>query len=151
MNAFLISELKDVIQEAFDGPSGNGSCFVDSRPNTGIFGTLNQLTAQEASHSINGTVMAAHADHIRYYLWVINEILEGRKPEKDWEESWEIKKVNEAQWEKIRGNLRKEYDAAMDHIESIETEEQYSWVLGDLAHSAYHLGALRQMLKVVKA
>ncbi|HET7658564.1 MAG TPA: hypothetical protein VFK37_09745, partial [Bacillales bacterium] len=125
MNSSLQSALKDVLQEAFDGTKTNGSCFVSSQPDTGIFGTLDGLSAERASTPVNGVTMAAHADHTRYYLWVINEMFAGKSPEKDWEESWKIGEVDEPRWREIRAHLKEEYERTLQNIETVETDEQY--------------------------
>ncbi|WP_077604370.1 hypothetical protein [Oceanobacillus sojae] len=152
MSDALRNAMETMIKETFEGPPGEGSMFTESRPNSGLFGSLNQLTANEASTAVNGTTIAAHADHTRFYLWGTNVILkDGKQPEMDWGESWKINLVDEKRWNQIQEELRHEYVTFLERLNTIEwSEPPTKEVLGSLAHSAYHLGAIRQMLKVIK-
>ena len=58
MSEMLKSSIKMLLKETFEGPGNDGSYYTDSRPNTGIFGTLDGLTAEDASRSINGRTRA---------------------------------------------------------------------------------------------
>ncbi|WP_099157738.1 hypothetical protein [Virgibacillus ndiopensis] len=150
MDHLLAIAVNECLNEAFEGPRGVGSMFTD--PNTAIFETLEQLSAEEASMSVHGATVAAHADHTRFYLWGTNEVLrKGKQPKMDWEESWRITSVNETQWDRIQNELRNEYLTLMKNIDSVDWNTQtINEALGSLAHSAYHLGAIRQMVKSVK-
>lgn len=152
MSEALRDAIKTMVKETFEGPSGEGSMFTESRPNSGLFGSLNQLSADEASVAVSGTTIAAHADHTRFYLWGTNIILkDGKQPEMDWEESWKIHFVDEERWKQIQEGLRHEYVTFWERIDTIEWNESLiKEALASLAHSAYHLGAIRQMLKAVK-
>ncbi|GEN88192.1 hypothetical protein MKY30_11925 [Oceanobacillus sp. FSL W8-0428] len=149
----LKNAIKTMVKETFEGPSGEGSMFTESRPNSGFFGTLEQLSANEASIAVNGSTIAAHADHTRFYLWGTNIILkDGKQPEMNWGESWQINLVDEKRWNQIQEGLRHEYVTFLERVDAIEWNESLSKeALASLAHSAYHLGAVRQMLKVIKS
>ncbi|MGE7589852.1 hypothetical protein [Peribacillus sp. NPDC101480] len=147
MSEMLKSSIKMLLKETFEGPGNDGSYYTDSRPNTGIFGTLDGLTAEDASRSINGSTIAAHSDHTRYYLWVIRTMISGTDFEKDWDESWTIAQVDEVKWAEIREGLHKEYVTLFKEIDTIDLGKWLTNVNATIAHSAYHLGALRQMLK----
>ncbi|WP_099156927.1 hypothetical protein [Virgibacillus ndiopensis] len=73
MSETLGTSIKTLLIETFEGPGQEGSYFTESKPNTGIFGTLDGLSSEDASHSKHGSTIAAHADHVRYYLWVIRK------------------------------------------------------------------------------
>ncbi|GGH78646.1 hypothetical protein JOD43_001546 [Pullulanibacillus pueri] len=154
MSETLKNSVKTMIKETFEGPPVplKGSWFVNSEPNSGIFGAIERMSCDEASTSIHGTTLAAHTDHVRYHLWGTNEILkEGKQPQMNWGMSWEIHSVDEKQWNTIQEGLRKEYLTLLEAIDAIKWNELLAnEVLSSLAHSAYHLGAIRQMLKVVK-
>ncbi|GAB6255267.1 MULTISPECIES: hypothetical protein [Peribacillus] len=150
MSETLKSSIKMLLKETFEGPGNDGSYYTDSRPNTGIFGTLDGLTAEDASRSINGSTIAAHSDHTRYYLWVIRTMISGTDFEKDWDASWTIAQVDEVKWAEIREGLHKEYVTLFKEIDTIDLGKWLTNVNATIAHSAYHLGALRQMLKVLK-
>ncbi|MCH1625317.1 hypothetical protein [Fredinandcohnia quinoae] len=153
MNDMLKKSFKVLLKETFDGPGGNGSWYTESKPGSGIFGTLERVSAEEASIPVQGTTLAAHVDHTRYYLWMVNTYMKGEKPDLDWSESWKISSVDEDTWSRFKANLQNEYTTLLENIHSLTSlDEQTSYgILGSLAHSAYHLGAIRQMTKTVKA
>lgn len=149
MDPSFVTSLKEVLQEAFDGPGSEGSYFTESKPGSGLFGTLNSLSPQQVSTSVHGATIAAHTDHIRYYLWVFNTMLAGKHPEKDWQASWKITSVDETRWREVLDELQKEYSTLLGNIDTMETSNYLDNVVGCIAHSSYHLGALRQMVKAV--
>ncbi|MFF2449619.1 hypothetical protein ACFVSW_21480 [Neobacillus sp. NPDC058068] len=148
----LRESFKVLLKETFDGPGGNGSWYTESKPGSGIFGTIEKVSAEEASILVQGTTIAAHIDHTRYYLWVANTCMKGDKPELDWSESWKISSVDESTWSRFKVELQNEYTTLLENINSLTTldEQTSNGILGALAHSAYHLGAIRQMTKTVK-
>lgn len=154
MNHPLEAGLKRMLQEAFDGPQKpvTVSWFTNTKPDSGIFGVLSQLSAADASKQIYGTTLAAHTDHVRYHMWGTNEWLyEGTFPTMDWNKSWEIQAVSEDDWHSIQEGLRNEYQRLLEKIDHIHwTEDLANELVGSLAHSAYHLGAIQQMLKCMK-
>ncbi|ETI69405.1 hypothetical protein [Neobacillus vireti] len=148
----LRESFKVLLKETFDGPGGNGSWYTESKPGSGIFGTLEKVSAEEASILVQGTTIAAHIDHTRYYLWVANAFMKGDKPELDWSESWKISTVDESTWSRFKVELQNVYTTLLENINSFTSfdEQTLNGILGALAHSAYHLGAIRQMTKTIK-
>ncbi|MFD1412857.1 hypothetical protein [Oceanobacillus jeddahense] len=110
------------------------------------------VSCEEASKSVHETTLAAHIDHISYHMWGTNEILKrGKQPEMNWGKSWDIQSVDEQQWNLIQEELQNEYATLLELIDTIEWNELLAnEVLSSLAHSVYHLGAIRQMLKGIK-
>ncbi|MGD7046315.1 hypothetical protein [Jeotgalibacillus proteolyticus] len=149
----MVMSAKRMIQEVFEGPADphGGSYFVNSEPDSGIFGLLETISAQKASQSINGTTLAAHADHVRYYVWGTNEILSSdENPEMNWEESWKIEHVSDDQWKNIQQELRTEYEKLLDGVDRMKSIDIHTnEALGSMAHTAYHLGAMKQMVKML--
>ncbi|MQR94401.1 hypothetical protein [Fictibacillus phosphorivorans] len=154
MNHPLEAGLKRILQEVFEGPPKpvTVSYFTNTKPDSGIFGALSHLTAADASKQIYGTTLAAQTDHVRYHMWGTNEWLyEGTFPTMDWNKSWRIQRVSEDEWQSIQEGLRNEYQRLLDKIDHIQwTEDLANELVGSLAHSAYHLGAIQQMLKTMK-
>ncbi|MBS4171695.1 hypothetical protein [Bacillus sp. FJAT-49736] len=154
MSEILRKSVKTMVKETFEGPPVpvKGSWFTSSEPNSGIFGVIEGMSCEKASMLVHETTLAAHIDHVCYHMWGTNEILKnGKQPEMDWGKSWDIHTVDEQQWNRIQEELRNEYLTLMEAIDAIEWDELLAHeVLSSLAHSAYHLGAIRQMLKVVK-
>ena len=144
--------MKTILSETFEGPEGNSSWFTESRPGSGLFGTIDPLSSEEASVLIEGVTIAAHTDHTRYHLWVNNQSLEGKEQDFNWGESWEIGAVTKGEWEEIKNGLHHEYMKMTEHISQEQdfNSSTATILLGALAHAAYHLGAIRQMVKYAK-
>jgi hypothetical protein len=150
-NPMLVA-VRTLLKETFEGPDGNGSWYTESKPDSGLFGTLEELSAEEASIPVNGTTIAAQTDHTRYYLWVSNSYLKGEEPSKDWEASWKVTNVDKNTWTQFHSELHQEYTTLLTKINSLNSldEQLSSGLLGAIAHSAYHLGSIRQMIKAIK-
>ncbi len=145
--------LKDVLfvlRETFEGsPEGEGSAYLDR--GTGVFTTLDALSAEKVSRQINGTTIAAHTEHFKFYLDRLCEFIKGRTEPVNWEQSWLIEEVNDAEWNALRGVVRNAYENVLLHFAEVETWDGSN--IGDavaiIAHTAYHLGAIRQLAKNV--
>ncbi len=143
--------LKDVLiilRETFEGsPEGAGSAYLDKK--TGVFSTLETLSAAQVSREINDITIAAHTEHFKFYLDRLCEFIKGRTEPVKWEQSWLIDEVNDEEWNHLRDGVRKSYENVLQTFAEIETWNQDN--IGDaiaiIAHSAYHLGAIRQILK----
>ena len=146
--------LKDVLiilRETFEGsPEGQGSAYLDR--GVGIFATLEKLSAADVSREISDTTVAAHTEHAKFYLDRICEFINGRTEPVNWEQSWLIETVNETEWNFLREGMRKSYEGVLRCFAEIETwnEENIGEAVAIIAHTAYHLGAIRQIMKPVK-
>ncbi|MFL8939219.1 hypothetical protein ACKA06_20880 [Rossellomorea oryzaecorticis] len=149
MNNPMLAAVETLLKETFEGPGENGSWYTESKPGSGIIGTLEKLSSEEASISVNGTTIAAQTDHTRYYLWVANSYLNGEEPEKDWGASWKITDVDKMTWERLKKELQQESTTLLKKVDSLDSldEQTSNGLLGAIAHSAYHLGSIRQMIK----
>lgn len=148
-NAFTQSLLY-LFRETFEGsPEGSPSAYLDRK--TGIFSTLDELTAAQVSRETNGSSIAAHTEHSKFYLDRLCEFLNGRTEKINWEQSWLIDEVNEEEWNALRSAVRKSYEGVVNCFAQIEdwNETRVGMAMGMLAHTAYHLGAVRQMAKAV--
>lgn len=146
--------LKDVLfilRETFEGsPGDEPTAYLDH--GIGVLTTLEKLSAEQVSLAAGGTTIAAHTEHARFYLDRICEFMTGRTEKVNWEQSWLIETVNETEWNALRDAVRKSYENVLRTFAEVETWNQDN--IGDavaiIAHSAYHLGAIRQMLKSKK-
>lgn len=143
--------LKDVLvilRETFEGsPEGKGSAYLDH--GIGVLPTIDGLSAEQVSREINGITIAAHTEHAKFYLDRLTEFMKGRTEKVNWEQSWLIETVNDEEWRALRDAARKSYDNVLRTFAEIETWNQDN--IGDavaiVAHTAYHLGAIRQIAK----
>src|ERR687896_244354 len=112
--ATLAPALTRLFSELVDGPSGDPGAFVLNTGDLGLVRSLDKLSAADASRSVNGgATIAAHAQHVRYGLSLMNRwAAEGGNPFADakWDEAWKTTAVDTGEWEEIRRGLRGEVD-----------------------------------------
>jgi hypothetical protein len=137
--------------ELVDGAPAHGGAFVLNTGDMGLLRSLDALSADAASHRVNGgATVAAHAQHLRYGLSLMNRWAEaGGNPFADatWDAAWTITRVDQTKWTEIRHGLR---DQAHRWLATLGTpravsELEFTGMLASVAHLAYHLGAIRQI------
>jgi hypothetical protein len=146
-------EFLQLLKETFEGPEPTGlSAFLNK--GTGLFETVDKISAKGASASARseGSTIAAHTEHIRFYVAVHYKLMLGARDKIDWDESWRIKTVTLAEWDNLRRELRAAYSTVRDHLTTLESwgEDEVSVALAIIAHTAYHLGAIRQLQLAVQ-
>ena len=84
------------------------------------------------------------------YLDRLCEFMKGRTEKVNWEDSWLIETVNETEWNYLRVAVRKSYENTLLTFAEIEdwNEDTLGEAIGIVSHTAYHLGAIRQMMKL---
>lgn len=141
--------LLELLSEAYTGPNHAHTWFIGNKPGSGLFGTLDALSAEAASkEQPSGTAVAAHTEHLRWSPAHANAFARGEVPTGVWSASWSVRTVDASAWDKLRADLRREYDALLAAIEQREDFSDPQMLTGMLAlipHAAYHLGAIRQM------
>ncbi len=139
-----------VLRECFDQTSG---IFLDK--NTSLLQSISSLSAEQASRNIipDGSSIAAHVSHIRFYLKVLNDYIDHKELGKiDWKECWKHREIDDIHWDKLRVDLASDYRAFLSKVETMTDfgdEKRLGGILAIIAHSAFHLGAIRQMVLVV--
>ena len=145
--------LTRLFSELVDGAATQTSAFVLNGGDAGLLRSLDNISAADASRSVNGgATIAAHAQHVRYGLSLMNRwASEGGDPFADatWDEAWKTSAVQEPAWIEIRSGLR---DEAQRWLKNLGTPRDLSDVevtgmVASIAHLAYHLGAIRQISK----
>ncbi len=114
--------------------------------------TLEKLSAEQVSRSVNGTSIAAQTEHAKFYLDRLCEFIGGRTERVNWEDSWLIEDVSEEEWNALRETVRRSYENALRCFAENQdwSEDNVGMAMGMLAHTAYHLGAIRQIAKATK-
>jgi len=146
--ADLLNNLRQLFQETFLGTGGQASMYIDGKGHGSLFETLDATAASVASTALvpGGATIAAHAEHLRYYLEVIPRFMRGEHDvQADWAGSWATRAVDDKQWRNLKAALRKQYDQTLAYFDTIECWDDgpVGGSMGLLAHSAYHLGAIR--------
>jgi hypothetical protein len=146
----FVGSLAYLLRETFEGsPAGEMSAYLDH--GTGFFSTLGAVSAADASKEAAGMTIAAQTEHAKFYLDRLCEYLHGRTEAVRWDDSWLIETVNDTEWDNLRAGVRKSYENALRCIADIDSwsEMQTGMAIGMVAHSAYHLGSIRQLAKMV--
>ena len=122
-----------------------------NRGDAGLLRSLDKLSASEASRIPpgGGSSIAAHVDHLRYGLSLMNRWAHGENPfdTADWAASWRKTTVSEAEWQELRARLRAEAEEwlnALGQPRDVHRME-LNGIIGSIAHLGYHLGAIRQI------
>lgn len=148
----LSKTLTRIFSELVNGTHPKGG-FVLNPGDIGLLKSLDQLSAADASRSAHdGATIAAHAQHVRYGLSLMNEwAATGGNPFADakWDAAWKIAQVDDGEWQEIRNGLRQETERWQQALgtprEVVDLE--LMGMVGSVAHIAYHLGAIRQINK----
>lgn len=149
----VLRSILTMLEEGFEGPEDPArTWFVNNEADCGVFGTLDRLSAAEASRAPDPgrNTAAAHAEHLRFSLDVYTRYTRGEQPDPSWGKSWEVQEVDAARWDTLRTALRREYDAFVRAIGELPDPIDpvvLTGLVGSVAHAAYHLGALRQIAK----
>lgn len=148
----LTRSLTTLFSELVDGAkSPVGGNFILNSGDVGTLASLDKLSAAEASRSVHGgATIAAHAEHERYGLSLMNRwASEGGNPFADarWDEAWKTSTVDEQRWNEIRNGLRDEAHRWLQVLGSAREVRsvELAGMIGSIAHFAYHLGAMRQI------
>jgi hypothetical protein len=118
-------------------------------------GTLAALSAAQASARPIPTRAspAALANHIRYHLDLLNRAIGGENAfaTADWPGSWRVQIDSEDEWQTLLSELRARADRWLAALEVDREWDSISLTgtLASVAHMAYHLGALRQVVALV--
>lgn len=155
-SAHLISsQLANLLREAFAGPPGPWTYFTDNRPGVGILSTIDALSAAEASAAVEpgGATIAGHVDHVRASLAGSTELIMRKRASRDRTGTWTVTRVADEEWNRLRAMLRAQYEISLQTIQSrMEWDEDgLGAAAGAAAHAAYHLGAIRQRLRLARS
>jgi hypothetical protein len=142
--------------EIFDGPPGT-EAYILNPGDSGLHRQLEKISAATASqHAIPGKPsIAAHVDHVHFGMSLLTRWISGEEnpwADADWNGAWKRNTVTDQQWQALRDNLRKEASTWQRAV-LLRTEWDditAAGALSTIAHTAYHLGAIRQILGAAK-
>ena len=142
----------ELLFELIDGPADPKRTWVVSNESaSGVLGTLQRFSAEQASRApaLGHKTPAAHAAHLLFSLELATQRLHGENPAADWDASWEPSSVNAEDWSRLIDQIR-DASARLRQTIEIRTAEweplTFKGIIATVAHTAYHLGALRQLL-----
>lgn len=141
--------LPELFSELVDGVS-LPEAYMINVGDPGLLRSLDKLSATAASKlTANGSSIAAHVEHLRYGLSLMNRWAAGENPfaDADWSASWRKTRVTAAEWKQLRERFADEahrWQQALGKPREVSKSELKS-VIGSIAHLAYHVGAIRQI------
>ena len=150
MNTADISRtLTTLFSELVNGAPKDGA-YILNAGDEGLLRSLDKLSAQAASTlTTTGSSIAAHVDHLRYGLSLMNRWSAGENPfgTADWSTSWKKTTVSEEEWRTRREELRSETARWLDALGTPRDVQpiELNGIVGSIAHLGYHLGAIRQI------
>jgi hypothetical protein len=140
--------LRGILDETFENVRGY---YLDQ--GTSLFETLSDITAEEASIPVGGkcATLAAQVKHVAFYLDVLERnVRNSRFEPADWGEIWRtVGAVTPEEWAAIKAELRTSYQkilALVNDQEEWPSPMEIGGAMAMVAHTAYHLGEIRQAL-----
>ena len=138
------SNLLELLFETFETPRG---IYLD-RSKGGLFTTLKGIRAEIASSQTGAQrSIAAHVEHLRVYIVALRGYMNGATGKTDWDASWATHGVTGLEWTALQAALKRDYAALKADLEQIpDGDLRLAEAMAILVHTAYHFGAIRQLL-----
>ncbi len=124
--------------------------------NNSFFETLADITAEEANIPVSNqsASLAAQVQHTAYYVDALRQGLASNWTFKaDWEASWTIEPLDDAQWQALIGDLREAYQWVVTFATDFDgwNADYIGGAFALASHTAYHLGEVRQGIGVIRS
>jgi hypothetical protein len=148
--------LSNMLVEIFDGPPGQ-EAYVLNPGDPGLLRQLDSIDADTAGkRPMPGRpTIAAHVDHLQFGLAMLNRWAadEPNPWAGDPNASWQRTSVTDDEWQALRRTLRDEADKWRRVVAARTTWDNMaaSAAISTAAHTAYHVGAIRQVLAELKS
>jgi hypothetical protein len=141
-------ELLEILDETFVTHHG---IYLDR--NTSLFETLAGIGAEQASIPVGGNcaTLAAQVAHVTFFLEVLERYMRGEDADDvDWGEIWRrVGAASAIEWQGYQDQLKATYERVASLLKEWKDWDDGRPIGGALAivaHSAYHLGEIRQAL-----
>ena len=123
---------------------------------TSLFQTLADISAEEASIPVSNqsSNLAAQVNHTAFYIQALRDgIATNFEAKADWDGSWKVSAVDDAQWQALIAKLRSEYEWVQGLAAQNDAwnEDYIGGAFALAAHAAYHLGEIRQGIGVIRS
>lgn len=146
----LTSSVQKLLVESFRGEEGGETWYLDDE---GLLATARSASAERASRGAveGGATIAGHVEHVRWFVALLNAFARGERPAVDWTESWSVRVVDDEAWRELLAALEREFEELHAHLgRGIDPEDAQRLmpVLATVVHVAYHVGAVRQLLRL---
>lgn len=150
--------LKTILREIFDGTLDRDG-FLLNPGDPGLLRELESIDPGVASVRPMPwrTTVAQHTAHVLYGIELLNRWAGGEAnpwASADWAAAWKLGPVSAAQWNDLLTRLKTEsqqWQATMAGRTEGWDQTSAAGALASAAHTAYHLGAIRQILAAADA
>lgn len=156
MSNILHRSLETLFRELLDGPDPAAAWMLNGG-DVGLLRSLDRLSASAASSApvAGAASIAAHVDHVRYGLSLMNRWAQGERDPwstADWTASWKRSVVNDQEWVALRKAFGTEARTWLETCRSPRDsdEMELNGVIASIAHLAYHFGAIRQIDRSIR-
>ncbi|MEM7737405.1 MAG: DinB family protein [Deinococcota bacterium] len=147
----FINNLLILLTETVEGAPKLPTAYLDAKAS--FFHTFQDISAEQASTPVtsDGMTIAAHVEHSRFYMEVLLGYMNGCTDKVDWDKSWQLKTVSADDWQTLKADFETVYQNIKIHVQNVETwgDIEVGDAMAIVVHSAYHLGAVRQMMKLL--
>lgn len=153
-SSVLARALTSLLDEAFLGPPPDAEYGnFTTGPGTGLLDTLKELSPEAVSgHIVPGRpAITAHAAHVLLSLATERALAAGLPAEPDWDQAWQREATDEAARDSLAREVEAEYRAARAFLEGVDPydPEAVTRAVALVVHTAYHLGATRQLRAIL--
>lgn len=119
----------------------------------GMVDTLRSLSAERASTppEAGRKPVVSHANHVLYGIELANRALGGEQnvyQNADWKVAWQLEKVSDSEWQKLVDRFEQQSELFIKQVNEPREWDEITLTgsFSIAAHTAYHLGAIRQVL-----
>lgn len=121
----------------------------------GLLTTLETIDSVNASKppALGRSSIAGHCAHLRYSLELTNAWLRNESLEVDFSQAWALQHVDDAGWAELKKKITHQYERILEFTRSRESWSEENMIMNMKSglHVAYHLGAIRQILALLKS
>ena len=155
MKERTVEELLYALAECFEGEGEDGGIFLEP-DDPGLFSILRDLNAEGASMPTAGMSIANHVYHLIFALDVFIKRISGDEDavHVDWNASWRERRLNDAEWERLKKELadlrEKAVSLAHSGIDEALGDRNLRLIVGLLTHTVFHLGIIRVKFDAIK-
>ena len=142
----LAKWLQTLLEETYAKDVGQPGYMLD-RSASGLLGTLDALSVEAASISVRPetTTIAAQAFHLAFIQDAFIHWMQGDDIKPDWSKSWPSEKMDSSRWQLLKDQLGTQHQQLMHILSQPLAQDPLENAALLIAHSAYHLGAIRQI------
>ena len=151
LSALVSYSLRTLLSETMLNAPKHGG-FILNAGEPGFVETMKGLSAEVASKSPgpNRKATVAHANHVLFGWELIVRSLAGEDAfaGADWNAAWKLVQVNDAEWAALVARLEQTAQQIRDTAPQHQFKEEIMLTghFATAAHTAYHLGAIRQIM-----